>query len=205
MLFKGKHGGVPPIFRTLILVQLKVVGLCCNFFEVGASIPLGAATGTNLSKENQKKDGFWSILLKVKYGGVTLIFSTWFFCLFVCLFGCCICNNEKPAIKSGSLKIKTNCGFVIIFQEQIWWSAPTIQNSNFSSSERGLVCCNIFFGSRCIHSFRSCHHLYKFKQRKPEKKKILVNTVGSKIRQSAFNFFHMYLFIILRAPQKHSE
>ena len=31
---------------------------------------------------------------------------------------------------------KKKCDFVSTFQGQLWWSAPEIQNSNFSASER---------------------------------------------------------------------
>ena len=47
---------MPPIFRTLILVHLKVIGLNCNIF-LGAVLAaiLGAATATNVKKENKKR------------------------------------------------------------------------------------------------------------------------------------------------------
>ena len=150
VLFKGKHGGVPTTFRTLTLVHLIVVGLCCNIFLRSRCIYSFRSCYRYKFEQRKPKNGrFWSIVLKVKYGGMPLIFSTCFF-LFVCnfysslkvlrtKFSCCIYSNEKPATKIGSLKIKKNCSFVITLQEQIWWSGPTIQNSNFSSFKRGLV------------------------------------------------------------------
>ena len=107
--------------------------------------------------------------------------------------------------KSEAWKSKQIVVLLLLFKSKYGGVPPLFRTLILVHLKEVWFCCNIFFGSRCIHSFRSCHHLYKFKQRKPEKRKILVNTVGNKIRQSAFNFFHMYLFVILRAPQKHLE
>ena len=59
VIFKTNYGGVFSIFTTVILVDLKEIGICCIIFlGFGASAVSGAATATNLDKEKEKMVDF---------------------------------------------------------------------------------------------------------------------------------------------------
>ena len=62
LLFKEKYGGVSPIFRTLILMNLKEIDLCCNIFLGSRCIRFIRSTRHNkFAQRNSRK------LLKVPY------------------------------------------------------------------------------------------------------------------------------------------
>ena len=64
-IIKRKYSGVPPKFRTLGLVYPKEMDSAVTYFlKVGASFLSGAATATNLNKENNENRRFSYFSLK---------------------------------------------------------------------------------------------------------------------------------------------
>ena len=144
VLFRNKYDGLPSIFKTVILVDLKDNRLCCNIF-LGSRCThcIRSSHHYKFEESKWKNRTFWycsfkinavecsfchtclSLILTVSWKAFSIRFDCWKFKFMV----------KKLAKKFRSLTVF----FVSSFQEQIWWSAPNIPNCSFSVYEQDLA------------------------------------------------------------------
>ena len=149
--------------------------------KVGVSLLSGAATVTNLNKENHKNRRFSYLSLKTNAMEFLYFFSI-YLCLTSTVWGINFnCWSYIFIVKKTDREIiirwqsKSIAVFISTYQENLLWSAPSpiFSTLNLVHLKKIGLSMKKFIGSWCIHSIRSSHG-HKFEQRKFKKWKIFL-------------------------------
>ena len=197
------YGWSAPIFRTLVLLHLREIGLFIEIlFESWCIRSIRSNHHYKFEQRKLKKiedfridhvrlirrsapnifDIFLRILIVTWKGSNTGCFNCWVF----------IFTEEKSCRKFRRLKAEKFVVLISTFEKQIWRMSPKSRTLLLVHLKGIRLCCNISLGSRCICFIKSIHR-NKFGQRKSRKFKIFCFVHFSLIRWSAFTFFQIFL------------